>query len=72
MKYQLTGSVQLAGKTAATVRTTIEASSPQEAEEKFKAFLLRKAEPVVISCQLEPADDFGKIMEMFGKFFGSK
>lgn len=49
--FQVAGHLQLAGISGAavtgTVRTKIEATSQQEAEEKFKAFLLSKAQPVV-------------------------
>ena len=69
MRYQLRGNVQLAGKQTGTIRTVIEANSQQEAEDKFKAFLLRKAEPIVHSCQVEQVDDFAKIMKMFGGLF---
>lgn len=69
MRYQLTGYVQLAGQQTATIRTAIEATSQQEAEEKFKAFLLRKAEPVVKSCRVEQEDDFARIMQIFGSIF---
>jgi len=65
--------MQLAGKQTGPIRTTIEADSQQEAEVKFKAFLLRKAEPVVSFCQVAPPlDDFAKIMQMFGDIFKSK
>jgi len=49
--FQVAGHLQLAGIQSAaitgTIRTKIKASSQQEAEEKFKAFLLSKAQPVV-------------------------
>lgn len=59
LKFELIGHVQLAGLSGATstIRTTIEAPNQQEAEEKFRAFLLRKTQPVVISCRDATLDD---------------
>lgn len=65
-KYQLKGHLNVAGASSGIIRTTIEAPSREEAQEKFKKFLLRKAEVVVESCQTE--DDV-RLGEMFGSFF---
>lgn len=77
MKFQLTGYVQLGGvsnPTATdTIRTTIEAENRQEAEEKFKAFLLKKAQAVIKDCQpVKLQDDseqrlFQAIRDIFNK-----
>ncbi len=73
-KYQLTGHLQIAGvtdsATTAVVRVTIAAASRAEAEEKFKAFLRKKAVPVVGSCREVPAtmDDMERLFrDIFSK-----
>lgn len=65
-KYQLKGHLNVAGASTSAIRTTIEAPSREAAQEKFKSFLLRKAEVVVESCMTE---DDAKLSEMFGSFF---
>lgn len=55
-KYQLIGRLTLANATTNPIRINIEASSKREAKQKFEAYLQRKAEPVVDSCELATVD----------------
>jgi hypothetical protein len=70
MNYLLRGHIKLAGNQTASIRTTIEAASKEEAKEKFKAFLLRKAEPVVELCQDQADVKLQDTLGMFKHIFG--
>lgn len=66
-KFIVTGHLQFAGiaSTALTgqIRVTVPAKTQQEAEEKFKAFILAKAQPVVNSCKEQgPFDEVEKAL----------
>jgi SOS response regulatory protein OraA/RecX len=50
-KYNLTGRIMLKGISTGTIKATMTADSPEEAQEKFKHVLRQKAEQVVDSCQ---------------------
>lgn len=70
-KYVVVGHLQLAGVTGASstgqIRVTIPATSQQEAEEKFKGFVLTKAQPVVNSCR--EAGMFDEVQAIFDQIF---
>ncbi|WP_375435071.1 hypothetical protein [uncultured Hymenobacter sp.] len=68
-QFIVIGYLQLPGASIPTskIRVTIAAETQQQAEEKFKTFLLNKAEPVVSSSTIKT--DFEQISDMFRDMF---
>jgi len=70
-KFVITGYISFPGvvrtEGEAKIRVTIPAETQAEAEEKFKAFALAKAQPTVDSCREQ--GPFEDVEKMFRDFF---